>query len=156
MWSSSSPLKCTERKILSAIGWLNLSVMKKNHFYLLITSICFTLIFLGLFSRKAGHLLPHFIAQYAGDTLWAMLIYFLTRGIFRVKTSQFIFILSVSFCFLIEFSQLYQADWINNVRSTTLGSLILGHGFLCSDLICYLVGIFISISIDKISISTHS
>jgi glycopeptide antibiotics resistance protein len=43
--------------------------------------------------------------------------------------------------YAIEFSQLYQADWINALRHTTLGGLVLGFGFLWSDLVCYTAGV---------------
>ena len=45
------------------------------------------------------------------------------------------------FCFVIELSQLYHAPWIDGLRHTRLGGLILGYGFLWSDLICYAVGV---------------
>ena len=34
----------------------------------------------------------------------------------------------------VEESQLYHASWIDSIRGTTLGALVLGHGFLWSDL----------------------
>ena len=55
---------------------------------------------------------------------------------------------ALAFSFAIEFSQLYQADWINALRRTTLGGLILGYGFLWSDLVCYTVGILIGAGIE--------
>lgn len=40
----------------------------------------------------------------------------------------------------IEFSQLYQATWIQSIRSTPLGHLVLGSGFNPMDLLAYAVG----------------
>ena len=40
----------------------------------------------------------------------------------------------------VEVSQLYQADWINALRHTRVGGLILGYGFKWSDLLCYTAG----------------
>ena len=48
----------------------------------------------------------------------------------------------------IEISQLYHAPWIDAIRNTILGGLILGFGFLWSDLVCYTIGIIIGIIID--------
>jgi len=45
---------------------------------------------------------------------------------------------------MVEISQLYQVEWLNNIRSTTLGRLVLGQGFLWSDIISYTVGITIA------------
>lgn len=52
-------------------------------------------------------------------------------------------IISLSFCFVIEFSQLYHAEWIDQIRDTSLGGLVLGYGFLWSDsdIEAYTIGI---------------
>jgi hypothetical protein len=50
-------------------------------------------------------------------------------------------VLAGGFALLIELSQLYQADWIVAVRANRLAALVLGHGFLWSDLCCYAVGV---------------
>lgn len=59
------------------------------------------------------------------------------------------FNIALIFSFTIEISQLYQADWINTIRQTTLGGLVLGHGFLLMDLASYSIGIVIAVIIDK-------
>ena len=41
---------------------------------------------------------------------------------------------------LVEFSQLYQAPWINQRRHTVPFNFILGQGFLWSDLVAYAIG----------------
>ena len=105
-------------------------------------------IVLGLASRYMN-VLPNFIVNHAGDTLWAIMVYFLFRFIFASKSHYMAFYLGFIFCFFIEFSQLYQADWINTIRSTLLGALILGKGFLGVDLIRYSIGIVIAFLMDK-------
>lgn len=107
-------------------------------------------IFLGLASRKYVDYLPNFLGKYAGDTLWATMVYFGFAFIFNKFTIRRISILSLIFSYAIEISQLYQGEWINSIRRTLIGSLVLGHGFLFSDLICYTVGIFIAIIMDKL------
>lgn len=117
----------------------------KRWIYLAIT---FIIILAGLASRKYSGILPVFIAEYAGDTLWAAMVYFGLRFLFPsipiIKAAT----VSLLFSYCIEISQLYQADWANAIRSTTLGALIFGHGFLWSDIICYTVGILLSATID--------
>lgn len=112
-------------------------------------AVTFAIMVLGLASRKYGDVLPEFIAEYSGDTLWAAMVYwgirFLSPSISIVKSV----VISLLFSYCIEISQLYQADWVNIVRSTTLGALILGHGFLWSDMICYTVGVLLSAAIDS-------
>ncbi len=113
--------------------------------------LCLVLIviFLGLSSRTYVDYLPNFLGKYAGDTLWATMVYFGFAFLFNKLTIKKVAIVSLIFSYGIEISQLYQGEWINNVRSTLIGSLVLGHGFLFSDLICYTIGIFMAMIIDK-------
>ncbi|MEH6996518.1 DUF2809 domain-containing protein [Neobacillus drentensis] len=105
-------------------------------------------ILLGLASRKFGYLLFSFLAENAGDVLWAMMVYFGFRFLFWKKSMLTDIFLSILFSFVIEFSQLYQEEWINQIRGTLLGALILGKGFLTVDLIRYTAGIVIASSLD--------
>ncbi|RUL54171.1 DUF2809 domain-containing protein [Lysinibacillus antri] len=107
-------------------------------------------IVLGLASRKYSLLLPEFVAQHSGDLLWAMMIYFGFRFLFVRKRIRTALLLSFLFSFGIEFSQLYQEEWINQIRSTLLGALILGKGFLTIDLLRYTGGIIVATVIDKV------
>ncbi|MFO0014337.1 MAG: DUF2809 domain-containing protein [Planctomycetota bacterium] len=50
---------------------------------------------------------------------------------------------SLALAFSVECSQLYHAPWIDEIRQTTLGGLVLGFGFLWTDLVCYAFGIAI-------------
>ncbi|MFJ8517564.1 ribosomal maturation YjgA family protein [Lysinibacillus xylanilyticus] len=109
-------------------------------------------ILLGLFSRKWSILLPSFVAQNAGDMLWTMMVYFGFRLLLVSKSTLTAIWLSFFFSFGIEFSQLYQEDWINQIRGTTLGALILGKGFLAEDLVRYTVGIIVASVLDKVTL----
>jgi hypothetical protein len=95
----------------------------------------------GLASRKLPGLFHPFFAEYLGDTLWALLVFYLLGFVFVGKPSAKLAVATLAFSYLIEFSQLYHANWIVSIRQTTLGALVLGHGFLYSDLICYTIGI---------------
>jgi len=106
------------------------------------------LITLGISSRKFSSYLPFFIADNSGDMLWASMVYFGFRCLFMNKSLPWAFAGSLIFSFLIEFSQLYQVDWINIIRNTTWGALILGKGFLLVDLIRYFLGITTSYLAD--------
>jgi len=82
---------------------------------------------------------------FIGDILWALMIYFIMRFLFVNRPVKFIVIVSLLFCYAIEFSQLYKAPWINELRHTLFGRLVLGEGFLWSDLLCYTVGVALGI-----------
>lgn len=109
----------------------------------------FITILLDLASRKFSDLLLLFVAENGGNLLWAMMVYFGFRYLLVRKSLLTAILLSFSFSFGIEFSQLYQADWINQIRGTLLGALILGQGFLTVDLIRYASGIMIATVLDK-------
>jgi Protein of unknown function (DUF2809) len=103
---------------------------------------------LGIGSRRYSHVLPGFIAVYAGDTLWALAA-FLGIGLILTQVSTWtVASLAIAFSVAVEISQLYHAPWIDSIRQTTLGGLILGFGFLWSDLACYAVGVGIGGMID--------
>lgn len=104
---------------------------------------------LGMGSRVFADVLPLFISKHFGDALWASMIYFGVRALLINKPRYWAFGISMLFSFCIEFSQLYQADWINELRTTLLGSLVLGRGFLAVDLIRYSIGIVLSLGIDN-------
>ncbi|MDQ3393767.1 MAG: DUF2809 domain-containing protein [Bacteroidota bacterium] len=109
-----------------------------KYFLYIIITISF-----GMASRKYGMHLPEIVAVFTGDILWAVMIYFIIGFIFRIMHPFKVAIFALLFCFLIELSQLYQASWIINIRKTTIGALLLGQGFLWSDLICYSLGIML-------------
>ncbi|MGQ7887928.1 ribosomal maturation YjgA family protein [Paenibacillus sp. WC2504] len=106
-------------------------------------------IVLGLSSRRFPNVFPDIIAVNAGDILWASMIYFGFRFICTKRSLAWAVGWSVIFCFGIEFSQLYQAEWIVAVRRTVVGSLILGRGFLTIDLARYVIGIAAAWLFDK-------
>src|SRR5690349_4266823 len=86
------------------------------------------MIFLGLASRKYSYALPFFLAENAGDALWAMMVYFGFRFLLVRTPISLGIMFSLLFSFGIEFSQMYQANWINHIRSNWLGALVLGKG----------------------------
>lgn len=124
--------------------------MRPAYFIVLVLTIL-----LGLASRRYSELLPSFVAVNAGDMLWAMMVYFGFRFLFVRKSLFIAFLLSILFSFGIEFSQLYQEDWINQIRNTLLGALILGRGFLFVDLVRYSIGIVIVTLLDWLFRKRH-
>lgn len=83
-----------------------------------------------------------------GDALWALMVYFIFGFIFNKKSVLVIALLSIGFSFGIEISQLYHAAWIDAIRATPIGGLVLGFGFLWSDLLCYTVGVSVGVGIE--------
>jgi hypothetical protein len=114
-----------------------------------------TTIVLGLGSRRFGSVLPGFIASYAGDTLWALALFlFLGLLLPRMATGG-VAALALAGSLLVEVSQLYHAPWIDSVRRTTIGGLILGFGFLWSDLACYAAGVGLGVALEWMTLGSR-
>ncbi|MGH0542845.1 DUF2809 domain-containing protein [Bacillus cereus] len=112
---------------------------KRNR--LLYAMFTIIVIILGLSSRKFAFALPALLNDYLGDALWALMIFTGFGFVFpKIETKKLAFI-SLLFCYGIEISQLYHAEWIDSIRTTTLGGLVLGYGFLWSDLVAYTIGV---------------
>lgn len=105
-------------------------------------------VILGLLSRHYAQYLPNWLGSYSGDVLWALMVYLIIGFIFVNQGIKHVLIYSVGFSYAIELSQLYHARWIDIIRNTTIGGLVLGFGFLWSDLICYTIGIFIGALVE--------
>jgi hypothetical protein len=107
---------------------------------------------LGIGSRRFASSLPGFVAAYAGDTLWALAA-FLSIGLLLPTSSTVrVALLALSFSIAIEICQMYHAPWIDSIRRTTVGGLILGYNFVRSDLACYAVGVGLGILIKPMSL----
>ena len=120
--------------------------MRRNRIvYFITTGLIMTL---GLATRRYSWMLPEFLADYAGDTLWALMVFlgigFLWPGLATRRAA----LAAAAFSYAIEVSQLYHAPWIDSLRFTRLGGLILGFAFLWSDVICYTVGILIGCALE--------
>lgn len=96
---------------------------------------------LGLASRWYRSELPAVLGAYAGDVLWAAMVFLLVALLWHQASRRSLVFATVLFSFAVELSQLYHAPWIDAIRATRIGGLVLGHTFVWSDLVCYLVGI---------------
>jgi hypothetical protein len=104
---------------------------------------------LGLFSRSSyAEGFPDLFVTYAGDTLWTLAVFLTLALMFHRAHTFLIGGVSILFSYAVEFSQLVQADWINAVRDTTFGALVLGSGFLLSDFVCYTTGALMGMAGD--------
>lgn len=116
--------------------------MKKARTYYFLTFL--GIIALGILSRKIA-----FIPLWIGDFLYAVMIYFLVRIFLPFKKAFSIFLLSLFICYCIEFLQLYQAEWMIELRKTLFGRYVLGQGFLWSDILAYTFGASFAFILEK-------
>lgn len=115
--------------------------MKIRQFLLL-----FLIIALGLLSRKVS-LLP----QETGDALWAMMVFCLMRIVMPKAGLLKVSLMALAISFAVEFSQLIRWQWLVDLRSTTVGHLVLGQGFLWKDLVAYTIGIVLIYTASSLS-----
>jgi hypothetical protein len=109
-------------------------------FYILCLAI---VICAGLASRSKTLALPPFVAKYAGDALWAMMVFVALGVVLPRRSTLALMAFAVIFSCAVESSQLYHSPWIDAIRRTTLGHLVLGDTFAWGDVAAYLVGIVI-------------
>src|SRR6476660_8160813 len=83
----------------------------------------------GLLWRSSLLPLSTFLAKYGGDSLWALLVFLCFGFAFRRSSTMRIGLSALCFAWSVEFLQLYHAHWIDAIRSTRLGHLVLGASF---------------------------
>jgi hypothetical protein len=95
----------------------------------------------GLASRSDALALPLFVAKYAGDALWGLMVFLCIGLLLPSRRTVTVAGLAIVFSIIVEFIQLYHAVWIDAVRDTWFGRMTLGNTFGWGDIAAYLVGI---------------
>lgn len=103
-------------------------------------------ILLGLLSRSSLAL-PSIFLTYGGDTLWALMFYFIFACCFPKQSIAKLAVLTLLFSYLIECSQLIDNTFMNAARQGVLRYL-LGQGFVWSDLLCYTMGVSVGVILE--------
>ena len=112
---------------------------------LIYLSILIVTVITGLISRDlSSSVVPLFV----GDILWALAVFLLLKFIFIRKSLVFIVIISLIYTWATEFSQLYSAPWIDSLRQTLFGKVMLGETFLFGDILSYTIGIGLGVLIE--------
>ena len=123
---------------------LQISKMNKNPYYnksnngrsrVIYALSIIIVIALGILSRRVSY-----IPLITGDILYAVMMFLIVRFLTITLNYKVSALISLSICYCVELSQLYHASGIDNIRNTTIGALILGHGFLWSDMVAYTIG----------------
>jgi hypothetical protein len=116
-------------------------MLVKKLIFLSLVAFC---TWLAIATRTHSQWFYPIVTKYGGDTIWAAMFLFLLRVFFTKillwKLALFGYALGVAD----EILQLYQAPWVQAIRQTKLGGLLLGFGFLWSDIVCYAIGICIA------------
>jgi hypothetical protein len=102
----------------------------------------------GLASRAYATHLPWWLAKNAGDALYATMVFWGFGLVAPRAKTRAVALAAAAFCFAIELTQLYRAPWIDTVRATTPGRLVLGQGFHAFDLVCYVIGVGLGVGLE--------
>jgi hypothetical protein len=107
----------------------------------LFASAFFVTVALGLASRKIPGLFPPRLGKYPGDALWAVMVFFAWGFLIPEASTTKLALYALITSYADELSQLYQAEWINEIRRSAVGHLILGSAFSWLDMLAYTVSV---------------
>ena len=103
---------------------------------------------LGLLTRSRWMPRPNFVAEFGGDALWALMVFWIAGFLFPTIPTARAAVVAGGFAALIEFSQWLHTPWLDALRANRFARLVLGQGFLWSDLVCYATGIAIGVLLE--------
>jgi hypothetical protein len=84
-----------------------------------------------------------------GDALWAAMIFWLIGAAFpRVRIASR-GAAAYGICVTVECSQMIRAGWLDAIRTTQIGQLVLGSGFDSRDLAAYAAGVLAAVIIER-------
>src|SRR5438045_6401686 len=109
-----------------------------------------TVIISGLIVHSHIIPLPPALRKYLGDALWATMVFFGFGFILNRASTGTVALCAFCLAALIEFSQLYHAPWIDSIRATTFGELVLGATFNWPDFIAYAMGIGLGVLVERV------
>jgi hypothetical protein len=104
---------------------------------------------LGLASR-AWPVFPAFLAGYPGDALWAWMVLLLLGLLWPRWSANRLAGLALAVSFAVESSQALHTPWLDALRATTPGHLVLGSDFDPFDLVALAVGIGMGVVFERV------
>ena len=131
---------------------INKSVLRRRPIYALLIAL---IIATGLLWRSDLLPLSSFLAKYGGDSLWALVVFLGFGFTFHRSSTVRISLAAVCFAWSVEFLQLYHAHWIDGIRSTRLGRVVLGTTFNSPDLLAYVVGIMLGALAERVHLNEN-
>ena len=95
----------------------------------------------GLISRMSWLNQIPILPVYAGDACWAMAAYAVIRLIVPEGSIARVAIAAILAAWIVELTQLIRFQWLDEARAETMLGLLIGRGFVWSDLLVYVVGV---------------
>lgn len=104
----------------------------------------------GLLVHRFGAGLGRVVQDVAGDALWGMMIAWGIGALWPQVGMAVRGMLAFAVCAAVEVSQLIHVPWLDAVRATRLGHLVLGSDFDGRDLLAYAIGVLGAVGLERI------
>ena len=113
--------------------------------------LCLGIIACGLALRRfgLGLGLPSSVVKYGGSVLWGTMVFFLVVILAPRWSRWRIAAISAAIAIGVELFRLVHAPWLDAIRLTIAGALLLGRIFSPWDILAYGVGIIFGMLLDR-------
>jgi hypothetical protein len=116
--------------------------------------LCLCIIACGLGLRRfgLGLGLPSLVVKYGGSILWGTMVFFLVAMLARRGSRCHLAVLSATIAIGVELFRLVHAPWLDAIRLTIAGALLLGRIFSPWDMLAYGAGIGLGVLLDRLAL----
>lgn len=88
--------------------------------------------------------------EWVGDVLWSTMVFFLVCAGWPRAGQWRCGAVALTVSWVVELTQLFHPLWLDRIRSTTVGHLVLGSTFVWTDLPAYVAGVATGIVISRL------
>lgn len=122
---------------------------------LIYLAIAMSVVPIGLIARSLrgdtnGSTAFGFVTLYLGDTLWAVMFFYLFSAFLVKWRARSLAILTFVVTLGIELSQIYAGEPLATLRSFKPTRFLLGTNFLWSDVVCLIVGTALAVTLHAV------
>lgn len=104
----------------------------------------------GLLVQLGSTRLPPAVCDVIGDALWALMLVWWVSALLPRLGLRTRAAIAFGTCCAVELSQLCHAPWLDALRGTTPGHLVLGSGFDPRDFAAYALGVLAAVAIERV------
>jgi Protein of unknown function (DUF2809) len=114
--------------------------------------LCLSIVICGLALRGFGHGLglPPALVKYGGSVLWGTMVFFLVAIAASRLSRRSVALISASIAVGVELFRLVHAPWLDALRLTVAGALLLGRVFSAWNMLAYGFGIAFGMLLDRL------
>ncbi len=109
-----------------------------------------TAIIVGLVVHRVDLGLNRVVRDMLGDALWAFMVFHIVGLLFPRARRWAHAAVALAICVSVETSQRYHVPWLDELRSTLPGHLVLGSGFDARDFLSYSLGVLAAVCVETV------